>query len=262
MNRIVSQSRDVQISVSLSKLIPSQPQSAARQAGAGMPTAVWWRPSGRKDCWPRWWCRPTKPTPVISEVIAGNRRLAALREAYKEPPTAEGAVHPAGRRRRDRRCAGAGGKLRPRTMHPLDEAEAFAKLAQDEAKRVESIAAEFGVGPAVRSSAHEVGDARRADQGRLPPGRNRHRDRRGVRIGATRSAVGSLAGSGRKPATRAARSQRDRQCVDRRGIGDVRPVQAPGCSRQQGFVCRARPGGAQGVHGSAGRSAAGASAKR
>jgi len=30
-------------------------------------------------------------------------------------------------------------------MHPLDEAEAFAKLAREEAKGVESIASEFGV---------------------------------------------------------------------------------------------------------------------
>jgi ParB family chromosome partitioning protein len=30
-------------------------------------------------------------------------------------------------------------------MHPLDEAEAFAKLAREEAKGVEAIAAEFGV---------------------------------------------------------------------------------------------------------------------
>jgi hypothetical protein len=32
----------------------------------GMPTAAWWHPSGRMDCWPRWWSGPTTPAPAIS----------------------------------------------------------------------------------------------------------------------------------------------------------------------------------------------------
>jgi hypothetical protein len=97
-------------------------------------------------------------------------------------------------------------------MHPLDEAEAFAKLARQEAKGVESIATEFGLCP----TSHETGEVGRASEGRVPPGRDRHRDRRGVRVRSSGSAIGRLAGSRRQPAACAARPQCDRPCVDRR----------------------------------------------
>jgi ParB family transcriptional regulator, chromosome partitioning protein len=79
-------------------------------------------------------------------IIAGNRRLAALREAYKD--AAKLPKVPCIFRAVDEETADAlalAENFVREPMHPLDEAEAFAKLAQDEAKRVESIAAEFGV---------------------------------------------------------------------------------------------------------------------
>ncbi len=79
-------------------------------------------------------------------IIAGNRRLAALREAYKDaakPPKVPCILRAVDEETADALALAENFVREP--MHPLDEAEAFAKLAQDEAKRVESIAAEFGV---------------------------------------------------------------------------------------------------------------------
>jgi ParB family chromosome partitioning protein len=79
------------------------------------------------------------------EVIAGKRRLAALR-----------AVHPSGDPKVDcvlkqvdndtARAIGLSENFAREAMHPLDEAEAFAKLASVDCKGVAEIAAEFGVG--------------------------------------------------------------------------------------------------------------------
>jgi len=80
------------------------------------------------------------------EVIAGNRRLAALRQIHgksKEDPKISCEVRDV-----DDSTAGAmslSENFVREAMHPLDEAEAFAKLAADEAKGVEAIASEFGV---------------------------------------------------------------------------------------------------------------------
>lgn len=79
-------------------------------------------------------------------IIAGNRRLAALREVFKEdvrPPKV-----PCVLRAVDEEAAHAlalAENFVREPMHPLDEAEAFARLARNEAKAIESIAAEFGV---------------------------------------------------------------------------------------------------------------------
>ncbi|MGD0904729.1 MAG: ParB/RepB/Spo0J family partition protein [Terracidiphilus sp.] len=86
------------------------------------------------------------------KVIAGNRRLAALREVYKEaarPPKVPCILRSVDDDTADALSLAENFVREP--MHPLDEAEAFAKLAREETKGVESIAAEFGVGqPYVR----------------------------------------------------------------------------------------------------------------
>jgi len=97
-------------------------------------------------CWPRWWSGPTTPAPAISKVIAGNRRLAALRDVYKDsarPPKVLCVLRSVDDDTADALALAENFVREP--MHPLDEAEAFAKLAREEAKGVESIASEFGV---------------------------------------------------------------------------------------------------------------------
>jgi len=80
------------------------------------------------------------------QVIAGNRRLAALRQVHrdsKDDPKISCEVRDV-----DDPTAGAlslSENFVREAMHPLDEAEAFAKLAADEAKGAESIASQFGV---------------------------------------------------------------------------------------------------------------------
>ncbi|MGA2440692.1 MAG: ParB/RepB/Spo0J family partition protein [Tepidisphaeraceae bacterium] len=80
------------------------------------------------------------------QVIAGNRRLAALRQIHrdsKDDPKISCEVRDV-----DEPTAGAlslSENFVREDMHPLDEAEAFAKLAADEAKGAESIASQFGV---------------------------------------------------------------------------------------------------------------------
>ena len=66
MNRNVSQSRDVQISVSLSKLIPSKRNprrvKPQREVHRQMVASI-----RRMDCLPRWWSGRMTATPVISK---------------------------------------------------------------------------------------------------------------------------------------------------------------------------------------------------
>jgi ParB family chromosome partitioning protein len=79
------------------------------------------------------------------EVVAGDRRLKALREIHKgdgDPKI------PCILRDVDIATADAmslGENFGRESMHPLDEAEAFAKLASGESKDAKAIAAEFGV---------------------------------------------------------------------------------------------------------------------
>jgi ParB family chromosome partitioning protein len=145
MNRIVSQSRDVQISVSLSKLVPSKrnPRRVKPQREAHRQMVASIRAHGL-----------LAPLVVRADdgnagdfkVIAGNRRLAALREVYKDsakPPKVLCVLRSVDDDTADA-LALAENFVRE-AMHPMDEAIAFANLAREEAKGVESIAAEFGV---------------------------------------------------------------------------------------------------------------------
>jgi ParB family chromosome partitioning protein len=80
------------------------------------------------------------------KVIAGNRRLAALRDVFKDsprPPKVLCVLRSVDDETADALALAENFVREP--MHPLDEAEAFAKLAREEAKGVESIASEFGV---------------------------------------------------------------------------------------------------------------------
>lgn len=78
-------------------------------------------------------------------IIAGNRRLSALREIHRgdgDPKI------PCEVRDVDNLTADAmslAENFAREGMHPLDEAESFAKLAREDAKGVDAIAAEFGV---------------------------------------------------------------------------------------------------------------------
>jgi ParB family chromosome partitioning protein len=145
MNRNVSQSSDVQISVSLSKLIPSKrnPRRVKPQREAHRQMVASIRAHGL-----------LAPLVVRADdgnagdfkVIAGNRRLAALREVYKDsakPPKVLCVLRSVDDDTADA-LALAENFVRE-AMHPLDEAIAFAKLAREEAKGVEAIAAEFGM---------------------------------------------------------------------------------------------------------------------
>ena len=80
------------------------------------------------------------------QVIAGSRRLSALRLVHRQ--SKEDPKIPCEVRDVDDPTAGAmslSENFVREAMHPLDEAEAFAKLATDEAKGVEAIASQFGV---------------------------------------------------------------------------------------------------------------------
>jgi ParB family transcriptional regulator, chromosome partitioning protein len=77
-------------------------------------------------------------------VIAGKRRLAALREIHQDGDPKIACVV----RDVDSETASAlslGENFGREAMHPLDEAEAFAHLAKGEGKTAETIAADFGV---------------------------------------------------------------------------------------------------------------------
>ena len=90
--------------------------------------------------------RPMADKPDHYTVIAGHRRLAALREVHRgdgDPKI------PCVLRDVDADAADAlslGENFAQQAMHPLDEAEAFAGLASQEGKDAATIAAEFGVG--------------------------------------------------------------------------------------------------------------------
>ena len=147
MSRIQSV-RDVQISVSLSKLIPSKrnPRRVKPQREAHRQMVASIRAHGLLAPLV---IRADDASAGDFKVIAGNRRLAALRDVYKESAKGGRAPKvPCVLRAVDDDTANAlalAENFVREPMHPLDEAEAFAKLARDEAKRVESIAAEFGV---------------------------------------------------------------------------------------------------------------------
>ena len=143
MSRIATQSRDVQISVSLSKLIPSKrnPRRVKPERDAHRRMVASIRAHGllallvvRADEGGNF------------KVIAGNRRLAALREVYKDsakPPKVPCILRVVDDDTADALALAENFVREP--MHPLDESESFARLAQDEGKGAEAIAAQFGV---------------------------------------------------------------------------------------------------------------------
>jgi ParB/RepB/Spo0J family partition protein len=89
--------------------------------------------------------RPLEDKPTFYEVVAGDRRLSALRKIHRgnDDPKI-----PCVGRDIDAATADAvslGENFGRAPMHPLDEAEAFAKLARDDGKGVDAIASAFGV---------------------------------------------------------------------------------------------------------------------
>ena len=145
MSRIATQSRDVQISVSLSKLIPSRrnPRRVKPERDAHRRMVASIRAHGL-----------LAPLVVRADeggtfkVIAGNRRLAALRDVYKDsakPPKVPCILRVVDDDAADALALAENFVREP--MHPLDESESFARLAQDEGKGAEAISAQFGVTP-------------------------------------------------------------------------------------------------------------------
>ncbi|HMP06708.1 MAG TPA: ParB/RepB/Spo0J family partition protein, partial [Lacipirellulaceae bacterium] len=78
-------------------------------------------------------------------VIAGNRRLAALKEVHKGngDPKIACVLKDVGDAAAD--ALSLGENFGREAMHPLDEAEAFARLATHDGKDADAIASEFGV---------------------------------------------------------------------------------------------------------------------
>jgi ParB family transcriptional regulator, chromosome partitioning protein len=148
MNRTFSQSRDVQISVSLSKLIPSKrnPRRVKPERDAHRRMVASIRAHGLLAPLV---VRTDDSSSGNFKIIAGNRRLAALRDVFKDaakggrPPKVPCVLRAVDDDTADALALAENFVREP--MHPLDEAEAFAKLAREEAKGVEAIAAEFGV---------------------------------------------------------------------------------------------------------------------
>ena len=145
MNRVPSQSRDVQISVSLSKLIPSKrnPRHVKPERDAHRRMVASIRAHGLLAPLV---VRTDDSSSGNFKIIAGNRRLAALRDVFKDsarPPKVPCVLRSVDDDTADALALAENFVREP--MRPLDEAEAFAKLAREEAKGVEAIAAEFGV---------------------------------------------------------------------------------------------------------------------
>jgi ParB family transcriptional regulator, chromosome partitioning protein len=90
--------------------------------------------------------RPDPGDPKRFQVIAGHRRLAALREIHRG--NGHGVKVPCQIREVDEPTADAlslSENFTRAPMHPLDEAEAFAKLAAEDGKGIAAVVAEFGV---------------------------------------------------------------------------------------------------------------------
>jgi ParB/RepB/Spo0J family partition protein len=89
--------------------------------------------------------RPIEGKPKYYEVIAGERRLRALKEIHRDggDPKIPCIVRDVDTATAD--ALSLGENFGREAMHPLDEADAFAKLASNDGKDGEAIAAEFGV---------------------------------------------------------------------------------------------------------------------
>ena len=147
MNRTSAQSRDVQISVSLSKLIPSKrnPRRVKPERDAHRRMVASIRAHGLLAPLV---VRADDGNAGAFKVIAENRRLAALRDVYKEsarPPKVPCVLRCVDDDTADALALAENFVREP--MHPLDESIAFAQLAQDEGKGAVAIAAQFGVTP-------------------------------------------------------------------------------------------------------------------
>lgn len=132
----------VQLSVPLSHLVPSRrnPRKVKSSREAHQRLVALIRSQGL--------LQPLVVRPLEGkryEVVAGERRLTALREVYKGHGNPK---IPCILRDVDAVTADAmslGENFGREAMHPLDEAEAFAKLANGDGKDAKVIAAEFGV---------------------------------------------------------------------------------------------------------------------
>lgn len=145
MNRTLSSSRDVQVSVPMSKLVPSRrnPRRVKPERDAHRRMVASIRAHGLLAPLV---IRADENESGGFKVIAGNRRLSALREVYKDaarPPKVPCILRAVDDDTADALALAENFVREP--MHPLDEAMAFAHLAREEAKGVEAIAAEFGV---------------------------------------------------------------------------------------------------------------------
>jgi ParB family chromosome partitioning protein len=89
--------------------------------------------------------RPAEGKPKHYEVVAGGRRLRALREIHKDDgdPKVPCILFDVDEATVD--AVALGENFGREAMHPLDESDAFSKLAADEAKGVDDVAATFGV---------------------------------------------------------------------------------------------------------------------
>ena len=93
--------------------------------------------------------RPDDAAPGDYRVTAGNRRLAALRDVHKaggDDPRVPCVIRPDEDDDAARAVALAENFARE-PMHPLDEATTFARLAKEDGRDAEAIAADFGVTP-------------------------------------------------------------------------------------------------------------------
>src|SRR6266550_3102344 len=90
--------------------------------------------------------RPVEGKPKRYEVVAGDRRLRALKEIHRNDgdPKILCVLRDVDAVTAD--AMSLGENFGREAMHPLDEAEAFAKLATSDGKDAKAIAAEFGVG--------------------------------------------------------------------------------------------------------------------
>ena len=145
MNRNTNANHDVQISVPLSKLAAGRrnPRRVKLERDAHRRLVASIRAHGLLAPLV---VQPDDKNAGAYRVIAGNRRLAALREAYKDaakPPKVPCVLRAVDDQTADALALAENFVREP--MHPLDEAEAFARLAREEAKGVQAIAAEFGV---------------------------------------------------------------------------------------------------------------------
>lgn len=89
--------------------------------------------------------KPVDGKPGWYMVIAGNRRLAALKEIHKGDGDVRIACVVRDVDEATASSLSLGENFGREPMHPLDEAEAFARLASSDGKDADAIAAEFGV---------------------------------------------------------------------------------------------------------------------